>query len=84
MKLYYNFNFQVFLTVKVAANQYKKAKYPEGKHVVMQLYCQKKYTVNFKKKKKKISQVFELIIAKLQKTFKKHAHSAHSPQHKKH
>ena len=35
MKLYYNFNFQFSLTVKVAANQYKNAKYPEGKHVVM-------------------------------------------------
>ena len=81
MKLYYNFNFQFSPTVKVAANQYKKAKYPEGKHVVI---LPKKYTVNFKKKKKKISQVFELIIAKLQKTFKKHANIAHSPQHKKH
>ena len=84
MKLYYNFNFQFSLTVKVAANQYKKAKYPEGKHVVMQLYCQKKVHSKFPTTtKKKMSQVFELIIAKLQKTFKKHAHSAHSPQHKK-
>ena len=50
MKLYYNFNFQFSPTVKVAANQYKKAKYPEGKHVVI---LPKKYTANFKKKKKK-------------------------------
>ena len=35
MKLYYNFNFKFPQTVKVAANQYKKAKYPGGKHVVM-------------------------------------------------
>ena len=33
--------------------------------------------------KKNLSQVFQLIIAKLQKTFKKFARSAHSP-HKKH
>ena len=35
MKLYYNFNFQFSLTVEVAADQYKKAKCPEGKHVVI-------------------------------------------------
>ena len=50
MKLYYNFNFQFSLTVKVAANQYKKAKYPEGKHVVI---LPKKVHSKFQKKKKK-------------------------------
>ena len=59
VKLYYNFNFQFSLTVKVAANQYKKTKYPEGKYVAMlSKKVQSKFNLpcpspSLKKKKKK-------------------------------